>query len=279
MESKDKFIGFVDILGFKDLVRRAEAGQGMSFAEINDAVVDLGSEEDREAIRRYGPTICPMSSRQSDDLDFQITQVADCVIVSTEVSPAGAITLINHCWIAVFKLLRRGLMCRGHIRRGNILHEGQRFMGTGYQQAIEREKDVMAFKRYEDERGTPFVEVDSSVINYIHDFGDECVRKILPRFVEESTDVCALFPFNRLTDTFDIGSNFDVDAKKKEVQLIRSSIEQLKSRLHLYVDKENPNALRKLEHYEAGLNEQLRKCEQLVEMIDHLGAPFPSHRL
>jgi len=279
MEPKDKLIGFVDILGFKDLVEKAEAGKGMTFEEIKDALADLGSSKDRDAIKRYGPTVCPKSLRYKDDLDFQIIQVSDCVIVSTEVSPAGAITLINHCWVAVFKLLRRGLMCRGHIRRGNIFHEGGDFRGTGYQKAVEHEPSVKAFRRYEDECGTPFVEVDSSIINYIRDSEDECFRKVLPRFIRQSEDVCALFPFNRLTDVFDIGGDFDASAKEKEVQLIKLSIEKLKSRLSLYVDRKNPNALRKLEHYEAGLDEQLRECEQLIAKIDQLNSPFPSYRL
>lgn len=278
MESQDKFIGFVDILGFESLVERAENGEGMSLEEINDAVGDLGSEADRQAIEEYGPTICPMAPCQSQDLDFQITQVSDCVIVSTEVSPAGAITLIIHCWVAVYKLLRRGLMCRGHIRRGNIFHKGQRFIGTGYQEAIKREKGVSAFKRHEDELGTPFVEVDSSVTDYIHSSDDECFRKMLPRFVEESMEVCALFPFKRLVGSFSIGRDFNPSEQKQQNHVIRTSIRQLRDRLNLYVDKNNPKAVQKLEHYGRGLDEQLHICDRIDEMIDQLNAPFRTRR-
>lgn len=277
MESKDKFIGFVDILGFKDLVERAEVGDGITFSQINDAVSALGSEKDIEAIKLYGPTICPDSKRQHDDLDFQITQVSDCVIVSTEISPAGVITLIDHCWRAVFRLLRRGLMCRGHIRRGNILHKEHRFMGTGYQRAIEREKEVEVFKRFEDDRGTPFVEVDCSIIDYVKNTGDECLKMMLPRFVVEAKGFYALFPFNRLTDYFDIGPDFDAAAKKKEIGIIRSSINTLKLSLHHYVAKDNEKAIKKLEHYLIQLDEQLKKCDKLEEVVDFANSPYPYH--
>ncbi len=276
MESHDKFIGFVDILGFESLVERAEKGEGMSLKEIDEAVRNLGSEADRQAIKKYGPTICPMALRQSQDLDFQITQVSDCVIVSAELSPAGAITLINHCWVAVFKLLHLGLMCRGHIRRGNIYHEGQRVIGTGYQDAIKREKVVMAFKRHEDKCGTPFVEVDSTFINYIHSLEDECIQKMFPRFVDESSKVCVLYPFKRLSGSFSIGRDFNASKQRQQNDIIRKSIRQLKDRLHLYVDKNNPSAVQKLEHYEIGLDEQLKMCDRIDEMTDRLNEPFPS---
>ena len=278
MESKEKFIGFVDILGFKGLVERAEVGDNITFLQINNAVSTLGSEKDKEAIKIYGPTICPESKREHDDLDFQITQVSDCVIVSTEISPAGAITLIDHCWRAVFRLLRRGLMCRGHIRRGNIFHNEHRFMGTGYQRCIEREKVVEVFKRFEDDRGTPFVEVDNSVINYIKNTADECLKMMLPRFVVETKGAYALFPFSRLTDYFDIGPDFDAAAKKKEICIIRSSINTFKFNLNRYVGKNNPNALIKLEHYLIQLNEQLKKCDKLEEAVDFANSPYPYHR-
>ena len=64
MESQDKFIGFVDILGYKNLVERAEKGEGMSLKEIDEAGSDLGSEADRQAIKEYGPAICPMANKK-----------------------------------------------------------------------------------------------------------------------------------------------------------------------------------------------------------------------
>ncbi len=41
MKFKDKFIGFVDILGWKDKVKAAEAGYGMSLAELKETLKEL----------------------------------------------------------------------------------------------------------------------------------------------------------------------------------------------------------------------------------------------
>ena len=86
---KDKFIGFVDILGFKKFVEAAEAGTGMSLAELLELLRELGTVDDRRNLEKYGPTICPTSAYRQRDLDFRLTQISDCVVVSTEVSPAG----------------------------------------------------------------------------------------------------------------------------------------------------------------------------------------------
>lgn len=282
MEFRDKFIAFVDILGFESFVEGTESGAGMPLQELYEAVNFLGTDDDRHAIEKYGPTVCPEAPRNSRNLDFQITQVSDCVVVSSEISPAGAINLINHCWVAVFKLLRKGLMCRGHIRRGKIYHEGRHFIGTGYQKAFGQEKHVAAFKRNTDDLGTPFVEIDQSVSEYIKVNGDRCVLEMYSRFVKEAGDVCALFPFKRLSHSFaigDTGTKFDANDQKRQNDIMRTFIKTLKERLQLYLDKSNPKAVRKFEHYERALDAQLENCDVTDQMIDLLDSPFPAHRL
>ncbi len=96
-EFRDKFIGFVDILGFKQMVAAAAAGTGMSLTELLECLKRLGAPEDQEHFRKYGPTTCPGSIYVQRDLDFQLSQVSDCVVVSSEVSPAGVINLVHHC--------------------------------------------------------------------------------------------------------------------------------------------------------------------------------------
>src|SRR5579862_731240 len=97
-EFKDKFVAYVDVLGFKEMIEQAEDGSGRSLAEIHDILADLGNHKGRDAIKVHGPRACPSSKRIRSDLDFQLTQVSDCVIVSSEISPAGVINLIDHCW-------------------------------------------------------------------------------------------------------------------------------------------------------------------------------------
>ena len=107
---KDKFIAFVDILGFESKVEAAEAKAGLSGSNLREFCAALGTSEDQANITNYGPTICPESARIRRDIDFQLTQVSDCVIVSAEVSPAGVISLVWHCWGAAIELLTKGVI-------------------------------------------------------------------------------------------------------------------------------------------------------------------------
>ena len=53
--------------------------------------------------------------------------------------------LISHCWGVVITFLQHGIMCRGHITRGRIHHTEIQFIGTGYQNAYEAERQVSLF--------------------------------------------------------------------------------------------------------------------------------------
>ncbi len=72
-EYKDKFIGFVDILGFTEMVKASEAGTGIPLSDLLEILKDLGCAEDQEEFKKYGPTTCLQSSYVQRDLDFQIT--------------------------------------------------------------------------------------------------------------------------------------------------------------------------------------------------------------
>lgn len=282
MEFKDKFVGFVDILGFKQMVEAAEIGTGMSLKDLLETLKHLGNPEDQEHIRKYGPTTCPQSKYIQRDLDFRLTQISDCVIVSSEVSPAGVINLVSHCWGAVIELLTKGIMCRGYITRGAVYHTDDQIIGSGYQKAYGKEAQVTAFKRSADERGTPFVEVDPMVCEYVSNCTDKCVNEMFLRYVKTDGEVIALFPFQCLSHSFIIGGfgfpAFDPEKEKLSNQNMRKAIENLKESVILLVDKTNEKAVSKAEHYLAALDAQLEVCSRTDEMIAMLCSPFPPNR-
>ena len=139
MDFKEKFVAFVDILGFKSMVEAAERGEGRPTAELLEILSSLERAKDKEFYVNDGPMICPDSSVVQKDLDFEITQISDCVIISAEMSHAGIINLISHCWAIAFSLLRKGVVLRGYITRGSVIHKGNLILGTGYQKAYQRE--------------------------------------------------------------------------------------------------------------------------------------------
>lgn len=280
MQLTSKFIAFVDILGFSSAVERIDNGGSLSLEALAEATRLLGSDDDIKAIRTHGPSICPSAHRVQLDVDFQLSQVSDCVVISTEVSPSGAITIIEHCWRAVFGLLRKGLMCRGHIRQGKIYHRDGVLIGPGYQEAASRERTVAAFKRDADDRGTPFVELDASVRNYVALCGDQCVVTMYERMVKEDEEVAAIFPFKRFGKLagFSIEAqfqDFDRDRARASVGTARQRLLSLKSELRRHVDPSNTPAIRKLEHYELALEDELRRFDDLDDMIEVVAQRLP----
>jgi hypothetical protein len=276
-EFKDKFIGFVDILGFKKMVEAAETGTGMALSELLETLENLDAPDDRKNFEEYGPSICPESPYIQRDLDFRVTQISDCVIVSSEVSPAGVINLVYHCWKAVIRLLKKGIMCRGYITRGSIYHTDAQILGSGYQNAYSKEKKVAAFKREADERGTPFVEVDQAVCNYVRESGGPCVKEMFSRFVKDDGVVIALFPFKRLAHSFGgffDYSKIDAEEEKRSNNIVRGWLENFKELVSALVDQSNPNAVRKAEHYIAALDVQLEVCKKTDKEIDRLKSPW-----
>lgn len=129
MKFEEKFIAFIDMLGFKNLVEAAESGKGISLPEIMELLKKLGTKEDNNKFNQHGPTTCPNSAYLQRDLNFKIIQISDCAIVSSEISPAGLINLVSHCWGAVIKLLMDGIMCRGYITKGLIFHSDTQVIG------------------------------------------------------------------------------------------------------------------------------------------------------
>jgi len=276
MEFEEKFIGFIDILGFKSLVASAECGSGIRLPELMDLLNELGSKNDEEQISKFGPKICPGSSCIRKDMNFRVTQISDCAIVSSEISPAGAINLISHCWGAVINLLSKGIMCRGYITKGSVYHENGQIIGSGYNSAYDSESKVSAFKRDADDLGTPFVEVAPEIHEYILGETDECVVMMYKRMVKSDGGITALFPFQRLSHSFTIGGiygEFNPDKEKESNNDIRKIIRNISDRVMSFVDMNNPKAVRKATHYIAALEEQLLECDKTDEAIDKLCAP------
>lgn len=277
MKFEEKFVAFVDILGFKNLVTAAENGTGLPLTELTQLLEQLGTQDDVLRVKKSGPTTCPQSPYINRDLDFQLTQISDCVIVSSEISPAGAIKIINHCWGAVIQLMTKGIMCRGYISKGSVYHTDKQIIGSGYQDAYSRESGVSAFKNEAEERGTPFVEIDPVVCNYVENCGDDCVRTMYSRMVETDGSLSALFPFKRLSHSFMIGGfgrTFDPEKEKASNNDMRKIIENIKTKVMSFVDESNPKAFQKASHYIRALDSQLDACDRTEAMIDMLCKPI-----
>ena len=160
LQFTEKFIAFFDVLGWTSLVRASDEGCGLSLPELSEIATMLGTSADREHFEKYGPTTCPKAPYIRKNMDFRITQVSDSALISAEVSPAGLINLVSHCWTACFKLLSKGIMCRGvpSVRSGTGSRQRQSYRPSLPPQSaprVEEDQAGLAGVELRDRSGRP----------------------------------------------------------------------------------------------------------------------------
>ena len=268
---KDKLIAFIDILGFKSKVEAAESGSGTDLAGLLEQCSKLGQASHAKAISQHGPMICPGSKRVRRTLDYAVTQMSDSALISVEVSPAGVVNLLHHVWAAVMGLLTDGSMVRGYVCRGSIHHNGEQFMGTGYQSAVEQEKQVRAFRLAAD-KSTPFVEIDTAVVEYVRDETDRCVREMFDRMTtSDPGGITVVYPVKSLSAVAGGGGNFE--QCERNLRVVMGWIERYLTKLESQSPERDTMANAKAKYYRRFLNEELEKCERMGASLRSLRGP------
>ena len=270
MTFDDKFVAFVDILGFEDLVERAEKGGpgAPTVGFIFELLKSFGSSNE-ENYAKFGPTVCPKTDFISKDLNFHVTQISDCAVISAEVSPAEVINLIDHCYKVSVRLLKVGHQCRGYLTRGPIIHTDSQFIGSGYVRAYKNEKKVSIFQKDESDRGTPFIGIDPEVCSYISKECDETVKKVFGRLTETDGKSTAVTPFFALRAMPDMPLD-DPEYKEqvgRTIQIIQMLLTQLE---RAKANAEDDHARAKIEHYEKKLRDVIAMKESKIKMVDDL---------
>lgn len=266
---RDKFVAFVDILGFKSKIEAAESGSGPPLSELLEICGELECRSYVRSIAAHGPMICPESRHESRDLDYRVTQISDCAIISSEVSPAGIINLAEHISQSVIGLLKFGVMVRGYITRGRIFHSDQQFIGAGYQNALTGEQSVRAFRMSEDDGATPFVEVDPTVVRYIREETDACVVEMFSRMtkVDSTHDVTVLFPFQYLTNV--VGGNIAEPEKcRRSLDIVRTWIDSYKRTIVSQAPASDRMANQKSKYYMKVLDDLLEECNDIENFLE-----------
>lgn len=272
MKSTEKFIAFVDIVGFTNMVRAAEINGGDLTLAFEMARA-LGSSSDADKVRSSGHFICPQAPYLEKGVRFEVTQISDCVIVSSEVSPAGLITLVHHCFTAAMTVVSKGGLCRGVISKGNIFHEAGQFLGTGYMDAFHAERSVAFRQANISETGTPFIQLDPSVVSYAHEQDDGCVRSMFERMTVTDGTYTAIDPFRALANIPAALITADFDPMKWKASIARSLGYRM-STLAAYeaADTEVPGEKErtKIRHYKRGLEEAIARLRAKEARVDEM---------
>lgn len=273
-QATDKFMGYIDILGWSDVVKNAEAGRGVSFSDLPSILDLLGTYRDRSQLLNDGPSF-PRLQHLRRDLDFQISRFSDCTLVSVEVSSAGLMHLIEHCYAAQFKLLRRGFLCRGVLGRGSLFHTADHQIGSGLIGLVAREKSV-SFNN-DGKWRTPYILVESEVVDFVRDQMDSELAKLFSKLTMKANGAVAIFPYRMDPSQFINGVDSDRDlASVREVQ---RGIQKLQEQVKHYYNPSDSNARYMRDHCLQMLDQQLKDCADVEQMILDDEQPYPAHSL
>ncbi len=100
-----RFVAFLDILGFEDLTLRADT--------------------DAEARKTIRTAIGILRGANNDRTNsgYRFTHFSDSIVLTADVSASGARAIFESCCRLYILLLRRGLLLRGGLTVGNVIHE------------------------------------------------------------------------------------------------------------------------------------------------------------
>lgn len=278
---EDKFIAFIDILGFKELVAAAEA-QKVPLTALLDLLGNFRAESDQQEFARNGYDVCPGAPALSRDVAFRATQVSDSLVLSAEVSPAGVANIIARAWRVAVRFMEQAILLRGYITRGSIYHHGSSFLGSGYLRAYRQESEVAAFSRDAGDTGTPFVELDAAVVEYVRATDDVCVKQMLDHCTATDGTYTAIFPFRAMSQSFIVGGFYSQFIDYRAIRAgnigLRGDIARLKEQLWVNADMSKPRVVAKVQHYAAALEQQLQGCDVVDAVLDQMGVPRDERR-
>ena len=122
-EYRERYVAFLDLLGFKVLVEAAERDE---------------KERERllEVLDRLSQTLC-----NSPRLGMRFSYFSDCIIVTADPTPEALWDLFSSICTLTCNLLQFDVFVRGAITRGGAFHSPQFVYGTAVSRAAVMEKD------------------------------------------------------------------------------------------------------------------------------------------
>lgn len=158
-----RFVAFLDILGFKELIKKIEKERSDSqdYQRVK-LILDFLHDESVESNTHHDLLVYERTEHgllEKELGDPRINYISDCVIISTEGTFDGFKALCNKVTKLSVQGATIGIYIRGGITYGNIHHHGPMLFGTAYQRALE----------LEGEAGSPRVLIDDLVYSVIGD--------------------------------------------------------------------------------------------------------------
>lgn len=128
---EQRFILFLDFLGFKNIIRETVSDE-KRIAEVIDAISiikDMGGSKDS------------LKSKV-------VTQFSDSIVISYRCDePSAAFDLVSEIGFALVRLVERGFLVRGAVAIGDLIHTEQYLLGPAMVEVYELESKCAIFPR------------------------------------------------------------------------------------------------------------------------------------
>lgn len=180
IEFEERAVAFVDVLGFTQLVLKAESSED-DRKELGDLVNNLKNaveELDKHVSQKIPPHLLPKH-----------LYISDCIILSAPIKDPnepwynGFEIVVMRCIQLAHLFLNKGFLLNGGVAIGNVWHETNNIIGSGYQEAYKLtcRKDIgpriilskKASKIWEEEHQGNFMCIDDEgamIVNGLHDY-------------------------------------------------------------------------------------------------------------
>ena len=134
MHYAEKFVAFVDILGFSVLVCESVTPNGkVTLKQLLEALEHpRPAGSDTIIIERIGDI---------SKSGHQMSYFSDSVAISTDPTEAGLFHLVNHVERIGLRLLKLGFLCRGAVTKGLLYHRDNVVVGPALVEAVALEKN------------------------------------------------------------------------------------------------------------------------------------------
>jgi hypothetical protein len=161
---EQRYVAFVDILGFSDIVKRMDAEEHL-FTTIRDALWKLSSQS--RGFTEY---------RRKKKSDIRMAAFSDCYVLS-EASSFKAWRVLAAVQKLGADFLKEGILTRGAVVLGKAYHEGPVLFGQGVVDAHNWESEVAKYPR---------IRVSGEVRKHVWDYheGSSWKKELLKRDVD-----------------------------------------------------------------------------------------------
>lgn len=155
----ERYVAFIDILGFSEHVRRSE--------RVADDAQKLINVLNKTARTWIGTDLQP--THDVLGVDFRSTAFSDCIVLSEAVSPKALQYLLFRVSQFALDLLASGFLLRGAIAKGLLHHSERVVFGPAFLNAYDSERNVAKYPRIIVDRGTheDFLDLPNAQLNEV----------------------------------------------------------------------------------------------------------------